>query len=87
MLRRDQEHSETLVERIRDLEQKQIKDKEQISNLVQVNEELRSLFEQERQALGDEIARLEDIGVQADRQFDRKMNVFKSKLMLAVGAF
>ena len=48
VLRRDQEHSETLVERIRDLEQKQIKDKDQISNLVQVNEELRSLFEQER---------------------------------------
>lgn len=60
-MRRDQEHSETLVERIRNLEHKQGKDKEQIASLIQVNEELRSLFEQEREALNDEITRLESI--------------------------
>jgi hypothetical protein len=58
-MRRDQEHSETLVERIRGLELKQTKDKEQIQSLIHVNEELRSLFEQEREALNDEIQRLE----------------------------
>lgn len=37
--------------------------------------------------MNDEIARLEDALQSVDRQFERKMSVFKSKLMLVVGAF
>lgn len=37
--------------------------------------------------MNDEIIRLEDSITQVDKQFERKMSVFKSKLMLAVGAF
>ena len=37
--------------------------------------------------MNDEIQRLEDALSQVDRQFERKMSVFKSKLMLSVGAF
>lgn len=37
--------------------------------------------------MNDEIQRLEDALVQVDRQFERKMSVFKSKLVLAAGAY
>lgn len=63
------------------------KDQAQLNELIQVNEELRQLFEQERRAMNDEIQRLEDALVQVDRQFERKMSVFKSKLVLAAGAY
>lgn len=63
------------------------KDRAQLNELIEVNEELRLLFEQERRAMNDEIQRLEDALVQVDRQFERKMSVFKSKLVLAAGAY
>ena len=37
--------------------------------------------------MNDENARLEDALNSVDRQYERKMSVFKSKLMLVLGAF
>ncbi len=58
-----------------------------MQSLVNVNEELRQLFEQERAATAQEQTQLQDQYHQLELQTERKFKVIKSKLTVVVGAF
>jgi hypothetical protein len=73
--------------RIRELEASLFSDKNQVQSLISVNEELRSLFEQERSAAASDNAQLQEQNEQLELTSERKLKVIKSKLTVVIGTF
>lgn len=73
--------------RIRELEASLSSEKNQVQSLISVNEELRSLFEQERSAAASDNAQLQEQNEQLELTSERKLKVIKSKLTVVIGAF
>lgn len=87
MLRNENEKMEQLTRKARELEEQLRSEQSQVNSLVNVNEELRSLFEQERTATGTEHHQLQDQFKSLELQTEKKFKIIKSKLFVVIGAF